>query len=122
MPGTYRADLLRVVDGDTVEMQVHVWIGQEIRTSVRLRGIDAPELHARCDAERRAAQAARHRLQVLVANGPLVIRNPSPDKYFGRVLAELKLGDGSDVGLILLSERLARPYRGGTRQGWCDMP
>lgn len=121
-PGAYRADLMRVVDGDTVEMQVHVWIGQEIRASVRLRGIDAPELHARCDAERRAAEAARDRLKTLVGKGPLIVANPSPDKYFGRVLAELKLGDGRDVGRILLSEHLARPYQGGTRQGWCDTP
>ena len=120
LPGAYAADVLRVVDGDTVEMQVHVWLGQDIRTSVRLRGIDAPELHARCDAERRGAERAQERLRVLLAAGPVLVSNPSPDKYFGRVLAELRLSDGRDVGRVLLAEGLARPYQGGTRQSWCE--
>jgi hypothetical protein len=44
---TYRADVLRVIDGDTFEARVRIWSGFEITTRVRLRAIDAPELHAR---------------------------------------------------------------------------
>jgi endonuclease YncB( thermonuclease family) len=122
VPGVYRADVLRVVDGDTVEMRVHVWIGQEIRTLVRLRGIDTPELQGRCPSERRAAEVARDRLQALLAAGPVRLASPSADKYFGRVLAELKLGDGRDAAAVLLAENLARPYHGTARQGWCGEP
>jgi endonuclease YncB( thermonuclease family) len=122
LPGAYRADVLRVVDGDTVEVRVHVWLGQEVRTSVRLRGIDAPELHARCPAEHKGAEAARRRLEDLVSQGAVTVSGPSPDKYFGRVLADLRTADGRDVASILLAERLARPYQGGTRQSWCDLP
>jgi endonuclease YncB( thermonuclease family) len=46
------AQLLRVLDGDTFEARVHVWPGIDITTKVRLRGIDAPELRARCPDER----------------------------------------------------------------------
>lgn len=39
------------------------------------------------------------------------------DRY-GRLLAALAL-DGQDVADTLIAARLARPYDGGTRQGWC---
>src|ERR1700680_2374477 len=45
----YSAEVVHVIDGDTFEARVAVWPGIEIKTKVRLRGIDAPELHARCD-------------------------------------------------------------------------
>src|SRR5262249_6058564 len=51
------ADVLRVIDGDTFEAQVHVWPGMEITTKVRLRDIDAPELRAHCSQERVRAEA-----------------------------------------------------------------
>jgi endonuclease YncB( thermonuclease family) len=39
----------------------------EVTTRVRLRGIDAPELHARCDDERAKALAARDALARILA-------------------------------------------------------
>jgi hypothetical protein len=57
----YSAEVVHVIDGDTFEARVAVWPGIEIKTRVRLRGIDAPELHARCDHEWVRAQAARGR-------------------------------------------------------------
>lgn len=56
---TYPADVLRVIDGDTFEARVRVWPGLDVDTKVRLRGVDAPELHARCADEYVKAQAAR---------------------------------------------------------------
>ena len=56
---TLPADVLRVIDGDTFEARVHVWPGLDITTKIRLRGVDAPELKARCPAERSMAEAAR---------------------------------------------------------------
>ncbi len=53
----YPADVVRIIDGDTFEARVRVWPGVATDTKVRLRGIDAPELHARCDDERVRAEA-----------------------------------------------------------------
>src|SRR2546423_372402 len=58
----YPAQVLRVLDGDTFEARVSVWPGLDITTKVRLRGIDAPELRARCADELAQAQAARDAL------------------------------------------------------------
>lgn len=45
-------EVVRVIDGDTLEARVHLWPGLEMMTRVRLRGIDAPELKAHCPEER----------------------------------------------------------------------
>ena len=99
-----------VVDGDTLR-----YAGRRIR----ILGIDTPELHpARCATEERLGQAAKLRMQALVNLGPfqLVADGHSQDVY-GRDLRKIMRG-GTDLGLQLISEGLARPYGGG-RQKWC---
>ena len=59
LPIGHPAEVLRVIDGDTFVARVHIWPGMDVTTRVRLRGIDAPELHARCEEERSQALAAR---------------------------------------------------------------
>lgn len=117
--GSYRAQVLNVIDGDTVEARVHVWMGQEVITRVRLKDIDAPEIAGACAPERLQAMKARDRLAVLVQGPGVVLAEVRPDKYFGRVVAHLVMSDGQDAGAILLAEGLARPYRGGRRESWC---
>ncbi|MEL7228734.1 MAG: thermonuclease family protein [Pseudomonadota bacterium] len=116
--GPILAHVVRVRDGDSIDVIAHVWPGTQIRVSVRLAGIDAPELRARCGEEKRLAVAARDRLAQLVADGPVYLEQVRGGKYFGRILARVFV-DGIDVQNALLKEKLARPY-GGKRAGWCD--
>ncbi|MGB6342559.1 MAG: nuclease, partial [Xanthobacteraceae bacterium] len=53
----YPAEVIRIIDGDTFEARVRVWPGLDVDTKVRLRGVDAAELHARCASEFEQAQA-----------------------------------------------------------------
>jgi micrococcal nuclease len=117
--GAYRATILKVIDGDTVEARIHVWMGQEVVTRLRLLDIDAPEFSSGCAEERRLAGGAQTRLAQLVSGGPVLVADVRPDKYFGRVVGRLVLADGRDAGAALLAEGLARPYRGGARLNWC---
>lgn len=118
LAGVYATTVTRVIDGDTVEARVAVWLGQEIITKVRLRGVDAPEIHGACGAERDLAIAARDRLAQLVGGGAVLLGNVGGDKYFGRVVGDLFVGETNLAG-VLLAEGLARPYQGGRRKGWC---
>ena len=59
--------MIRIIDGDTFEARVRVWPGLDVDTKVRLRGIDAAELHARCASELDQAQAARAALETILA-------------------------------------------------------
>jgi len=120
-PGPYRAEVLRVVDGDTLKVRVAIWPGLESVVSVRLRGIDTPESYGpKCDAEKALAQAATAFLAALAPAGALVtLEDVGPDKYAGRVDAVVRLADGQEVAAGLLAAGHGRPYAGGRRQGWC---
>lgn len=115
----YPADVVRVIDGDTFEARVQVWPGLDVDTKVRLRGIDAPELHARCDDERVRAQAARAALTTILAEGGVAISRVGLDKYGGRVDASVSTRNTTDVSAALLNGGFARSYDGGRRGSWC---
>jgi endonuclease YncB( thermonuclease family) len=123
LPGPIGAQVLRVIDGDTLEVSAHIWLGQDVATRVRLAGIDAPELQGGCRHERE--MAARARAHVLARLAPAAgsparvsLYDINLDKYGGRVLARVLTADGEDLGLSLLAAGLARPYAGRGRRSW----
>lgn len=116
---SHPVQVVRVLDGDTFEARVHVWPGIDITTKVRLRGIDAPEIHARCDHEQARAQAAREALVAMLAEGGVGISRVTPDKYGGRVVADASTRKTADVSTALLRAGVVRSYGGGRRQSWC---
>lgn len=113
------ADVLRTIDGDTFEARVHLSPGQDVVTRVRLRGIDAPELKASCAEELRLAEAAAGALRDLLRQGDVAIYNIGPDKYQGRVVADVTAGRTDNVAAALLRAGHVRSYDGGHRGGWC---
>ena len=116
---SHPAQVVRVLDGDTFEARVSVWPGLEISTKVRLRGIDAPEMRARCSEESAKAQAARDALSAILAEGAVGISQVTLDKYGGRVLAAASTRKTADVSAALLHTGVVRSYQGGRREGWC---
>jgi endonuclease YncB( thermonuclease family) len=112
-------DVLRTIDGDTFEARVHLSPGLDVTTRVRLRGIDAPELKARCEKELRMAEAASDALRNLLAEGDVKISHVGPDKYQGRIDANVATKRTPDVSAALLAGGFARSYDGGHRGGWC---
>ena len=115
----YPADVLRVIDGDTFEARVRVWPGLDVDTKVRLRGIDAAELHARCADELAKAQAARAALETILAEGDVTVSQVGVDKYGGRVDAVAATRNTADVSAAMLLGGWARAYDGGRRASWC---
>jgi endonuclease YncB( thermonuclease family) len=115
----YPTEVLRVIDGDTFEARVRVWPGLDVDTKVRLRGVDAAELHARCADELAKAQAARTALEAILADGGVAVSRIGIDKYGGRVDAAVSTRTIADVSAALLDGGFARSYDGGRRGGWC---
>jgi micrococcal nuclease len=113
------ADVLRVIDGDTFEARVHLWPGLDVTTRVRLRGIDAPELKARCEGERMQAEVSRDALRAILDKGEVRIARVTHDKYGGRVIADAFTRATPDVSEALIETGAARRYGGGRRDGWC---
>jgi micrococcal nuclease len=118
--GPVEAVVVEVLDGDTFLAEALVWPGHTVRVNVRIRGIDAPEMKARCGAERAAAEKAREALTSLFGADRIAISNISGAKYYGRVLADVTTAGGQAVASVLLGEKLVRPYGGGRRETWCE--
>ncbi|MCY4548168.1 MAG: hypothetical protein OXC28_07360 [Defluviicoccus sp.] len=118
------ATVVRVIDGDTVEVDARPWPGQTMRVAVRLSDYDAPELRGKCAAEREAGAAAAAALERLLPAGAEVrlagVRNGS---FAGRVVAQLVTAEGRDPVEALLAAGHGRGDPGGKhfgRESWCD--
>lgn len=112
-------DVIRTIDGDTFLARVHQRDGRDLVTRVRLRGIDAPELKASCQDELTKAEAATDALRELLSQGGVAIYNIGPDKYEGRVVADVATKRTANVSAALLASGHVRSYNGGHRDGWC---
>jgi endonuclease YncB( thermonuclease family) len=112
------ATVLSVYDGDTFTARAKIWPSVEVETSVRVDGVDTPELRGKCPKEVALARAARDRVKELTAEGVILTRIRH-GKYAGRVVARVLLPDGSDLAVLLVKEGFGREYHGGKRESWC---
>lgn len=104
-----------------MRMRAHIWLGQDVETNVRLRGVDAAEMHGKCISEKTKAQEAKEFVEAKLANAELSLTNVAYDKYGKRVVAGIQIGPNhEDLSLLLLKAHLARPYDGGHKQPWCE--
>ncbi|SFB54319.1 Endonuclease YncB, thermonuclease family [Rhizobium sp. NFR07] len=114
--GPVSAEILRVIDGDTLLVEAQPWPQQKMEVYVRIRGIDAPELKSKCEASRLAGLDAQHALEALAAHSHRIqLTRISGDKYFGRIVADVILADGKNVADDLLVAGLVQVYDGGRK-------
>lgn len=118
IPGPVEAAVVRVIDGDTIEFEANIWIGLSLTAHVRIRGIDTPEMRGKCPEEKAMAAAARDLLDELAGNA-IRLANIENDKYAGRVVADVRSRDGTDLKAAMLASGFARPYDGEDRADWC---
>jgi micrococcal nuclease len=84
----YAANLVRVIDGDTVCVDIDLGFTIKISIEFRLLGINTPEMRG---ASKLAGRAAKDHLTQLLAQGSLTVQSEKPlktDKY-GRYLASI---------------------------------
>ena len=117
--GPVAAEVVRVIDGDTLKLKVHIWLGQTVEVDMRVAGIDAPELRGKCPSERALAQEARDYLASLVGGRAIRIAQIRNDKYGGRVIADVSEPEVGDIASAMIARGLARAYDGGKREPWC---
>jgi endonuclease YncB( thermonuclease family) len=88
--------------------------------SVRVLGVDAPELHGKCKAEKDKALQAKAFLKTLIGDSKIItVTNFSWDKYGGRIDADVSV-NGKDVATEMLKSGLVVAYKGGARRNWCN--
>ena len=123
----YEAQIIRVIDGDNLEVKIYLLPGVEYIINVRSRGVDAPELHnSKCDWEKTLAKEAKEAIEKRFRVGSWVyIENIGKGKYAGRIVADIKKWYGNQrwrtVTQFLLEKngRWGVPYEGGKKFDWC---
>lgn len=99
----YRANITRVIDGDTVEAYVDHGMCIMSRQSLRLNGINAPELFTGTPEERAAGKVARDTLDAWVtahrhmAEWPFLIHTLKDRRSFNRYVADIECTQGHKV-------------------------
>lgn len=107
--------VIKCYDADTITIASKLpYEGSPLyRLSVRLNGIDAPEIKGKCAEEKEVAKEARDFVSNLVLNKYVRLENIESEKY-GRILADVYIGDVC-LNEILLKERYAVKYDGGSK-------
>ena len=87
---TYNAEVLRVVDGDTIDVLIDLGFSTHRKIRVRLYGINAPESRTRDLAEKKLGLAAKERLINILEeqDNKVILESHGVGKY-GRCLGEL---------------------------------
>ena len=127
----YQAELAKVIDGDTYEVDIDLGLGVWVRGErVRLYGINTPEVYGvkRDSDEYQAGKVASDFVKSLVKKGDLAIIETLKDEKekYGRYLAVLyirvdaavldglanirSIGDFWCLNDLLLAKGLAQPY------------
>ena len=112
----YKAQLIRVVDGDTLDCRIDLGFSVFVKKRVRLMGIDTWESRTRDLEEKKKGLAAKSRLiELLQADaGEFTLISYGVGK-FGRVLGEIEVTAGN-VCDILVEEGHAYAYFGGNKE------
>jgi len=122
LPGPVPAEVVRVIDGDSLEVRATIWLGQSVQTVVRIADLDTPELRGACEREKELARAARDRLAAEAPPGSAVrLTDLKYDKYGGRILATTATWEGRNLANLMIEAGLGRAYHGGHREraAWC---
>ena len=107
--------VIKVYDGDTITIAAKLpnTDGPIYRFSVRLNGIDTPEIRGKSEAEKELAYYVRDALAEKIMGKIVELRNVSNEKY-GRILANVYL-DEQHINEWLVDENFAVYYDGGKK-------
>jgi micrococcal nuclease len=112
----YNCEILRVVDGDTVDVSIDLGFDISYKSRVRLYGIDTPESRTRDKDEKARGLMSKEYLIDELSKGQVVIKTHKDKKgKFGRVLGEMYVGD-SNVNMMMVDDFLAVEYKGQSKK------
>ncbi len=113
----YKAEVDRVVDGDTVDVLLDLSFGVYRKVRLRANGIDTPESRTRNKAEKVLGLAAKKRMKELCSKDIYIesLNGGKLDKY-GRLLANMFTSDSRlDICKTLIEEGHAIKYNGSKK-------
>ena len=116
VPPITQGRVIKCYDGDTITIAAYLpYKGSELyKFSVRINGIDCPEIKSKCVSEKDCAQIAKKYVEDKILHKMVRLENVSLEKY-GRILADVYI-DNISIGDYLIGHRLAVKYDGGTKK------
>lgn len=115
IPKVHEGIVASVYDGDTITIAGYtVGDPQLYKFSVRLLGIDCPEIRGKSTSEKRVAGLAKVEVEQLCLGRHVRLSEHAQEKY-GRLLARVSVS-GIDISDHLISKKLAVPYDGKTKK------
>ena len=117
----YKAKILKVVDGDTVEIDLDLGFNIVLANQkVRMAGVDTPESRTAKTEEKVRGMLSKKKLQEKLPVGSWVTietqKSDSNDDKFGRILGVFILEDGTRVNQWLIDNNYAVPYMGENKE------
>ena len=115
----YRVDVTRVVDGDTVDVDIDLGFGMTYKKQrVRLYGIDTPESRTRDLVEKKYGKAAKKFLKEKIESAEQITLYSHDKGKFGRILGELFIDGSSDLSLnqLMINNYHAVAYNGQSKE------
>ena len=116
----YNFKLLRVVDGDTVDVDIDLGFGIWMRKQrIRLMGIDTPESRTRDLEEKKFGLLAKEKLIQLMANSTVIKTFKDEKGKFGRILGDFEVyyyDRWGSVVEVLIKEHYGVKYSGQSKE------
>ncbi|NQZ09022.1 MAG: thermonuclease family protein [Algicola sp.] len=131
---TYQADLVKVIDGDTIKVRLMIYPKLYKEVNLRIADIDTPESRrgvksgvaiTECEVAKGKAATAYAKAflaKLMDEGGKLTVSHIdlAKSKYAGRINGQLWI-DKTSYGQHMLDAGWAMAYSGGSRQPWlCD--
>ncbi len=115
IPPITQGKVIKVYDGDTITIASKLPFAESplYRFSVRINGIDCPEMRTKNTDEKQCAKLAKQKVIDLCLNKIVKLENVKLEKY-GRILADV-LCENDSIGDSLCTCNLAVKYDGGTK-------
>ena len=113
----YKCKIVRVVDGDTVDVDIDLGFGVWMRNQrIRMYGIDTPESRTSDKIEKVYGKAATEFLTKWTNAGDLTLKTFKDGKgKYGRILGELWYGNEHNINQLLVDNHHAVRYHGQSK-------
>lgn len=108
-------EIIKVVDGDTIDVIFDVGFSMFRKERIRLDGIDTPESVTSDSYEKKFGLESKQFLQVWLSKQSKLIAKTKKDDKYGRILADIYGDDGICVNKLMVESGFAWGYDGGTK-------
>ena len=109
----YKAKLLRVIDGDTIDCVIDLGFNVRLKERIRFKGIDTPEIRTKDLEEKELGFAAKKRVEEAFRHSDefTIITEIDKKGKYGRILGTIMLPDRKvSLNQMLLDEGHAKVY------------